>query len=144
MPSGGLLAQIVLTMGGGGVVATVIQSVMSRRLTRAEAQRTYAEGGRAAAESEGAMATAARTSVDTAVALLTPMREEMGRLTARVTELEAEVRAGRGRERAGEVLLQAYIDWAGRAADALDAHGIPIDPPPAAAGRDASPTPEGA
>lgn len=120
----GLLAQLVVTLGGSGVVVAVIQSITSRRRTRAEATRTYAEG-------EGATASAARTTVDTAVALLAPMREEMGRLTARVTELEAEVYAGRQRERGAELLLQAYTDWAGRAADALAAAGIPIDPPPA-------------
>lgn len=129
----GLLVQLVVTLGGSGVVVAVIQSVTSRRRTRAEAVRTYAEG-------DGAIATAAKTTVDTTVALLVPMREEMVRLAARVAQqdkemdkqnaeialLRAEVRAGHGRDS----LLQAYTAWARRATEKLSAAGIPIDPPP--------------
>jgi uncharacterized protein HemX len=129
-----LAVQILVTLTGSGVLVAGINAVTSRRKTRAESAKTHAEVG-------GVAASAAQQLGDTAVALLTPLREEFARLAARVTQqdqeiadLRTEVRAGQTRERAADSLLHAYTEWARIAAEKLSAAGIPIDPPPGAGG----------
>jgi antitoxin (DNA-binding transcriptional repressor) of toxin-antitoxin stability system len=133
----GLLVQIIITLTGSGVLVAAINAVSSRRRTRAESAKTYAEGG-------GAVASAAKELGDTAVALLVPLREEQARLAAdnqdlrrQISDLRQEVRAGQRREMDAEereslalTHIRAYTEWARVAAEKLSAAGIPIDPPP--------------
>lgn len=123
-----LVVQAITTFAVSGALVATINAVASRRKTHAESSKTHAEVG-------GVAASAAKEIGDTAVALMVPMREEIGRLAARVTELEAEVRAGQARERGSDSLLLAYTAWAQRATEKLSAAGIPIDPPPGMAPR---------
>lgn len=130
-----LLVQLIVTLAASGGVVATINAFASRRRTRAESQKTHAEVG-------GVAASAAKELGDTAVALLVPLREEFGRLAARVTQqdaeialLRAEVRAGQSREEGADRLLYAHTLWARTAAAKLSAAGIPIDPPPTTRGQ---------
>jgi antitoxin (DNA-binding transcriptional repressor) of toxin-antitoxin stability system len=132
-----LLVQLVVTLTGSGALMAVINAVTSRRKTRSEAVKTHAEAVKTQAEVGGVAASAAGELVDTTVALLVPLREEFGRLAARVAqqdselaELRREVRDSRTREEAAVLHLRAYTAWAQRAAEKLSAAGIQIDPPP--------------
>lgn len=132
-----LLVQLIITLTSSAVLVAAINAVASRRKTRAESVRTYAEGG-------GAVASAAKELGDTAVALLVPLREEQARLAAdnadlrrQISDLRQEVRAGQRREMDAEereslalTHIRAYTEWARVAAEKLSAAGIPIDPPP--------------
>lgn len=132
-----LLVQLVVTLTGSGALMAAINAVTSRRKTRSEASKTHAEAVKTRAEVGGVAASAAGELVDTTVALLVPLREEFGRLAARVAQQDAElaqlrreVKNSRIREEAAVLHVQAYTAWAQRAAQMLSAAGIPIDQPP--------------
>lgn len=132
--SNNLLVNLIVTLTSSGFLLGVFNFFASRRKTRAEADKTHAEAGKTGAEVGGAAASAAKDITDTALALLEPMRAEMLRLAARVTQQDSEIAELRHTvaegERSHAVQLRAYADWARLASQKLTAAQIHIDPPP--------------
>lgn len=118
-----LVIQGLFTLGTGGTGAAVVAGLLSRRKTKAEADRTRAETGRTQAEIIGTGAKTAADQVETAMDLVREMRTDMQTLRTKIDDLE---RWKAGHERR----MDAHVRWDEKVWTVLQQRGIEIDPPP--------------
>jgi len=104
-----LILQIVLAMGGGGVVAALINFILTRPRVRAEA------------------ASIAAAATDT---LIGRLQNENDRLSVRIDDLEDDVHKQQSERYAIEEWAWRVQRWITRAYDELKAGGSKIEPPP--------------
>jgi len=104
-----LILQAILAIGGGGVVAAVINFVLTRPKIRAEA------------------ASIATSAADT---MINRLQTENGRLSARIDDLEDDVRQQQDERQAVEQWAWRVQRWITRAYEELRANGSKLESPP--------------
>lgn len=104
-----LILQAILAIGGGGVVAAVINFVLTRPKIRAEA------------------ASIATSAADT---MISRLQTENARLNIRIDDLEDDVRQQQNERQAIEQWAWRVQRWIARAYDELRASGSTLEPPP--------------
>lgn len=118
-----IILQALVTITAGGTGAAVVTGMLSRRKTKAEADKTQAETGRTQAEIVGTGASTAAAQVDTAMDMVREMRTDMINLRAKLTELEMW-------KYRHERRMDAHVRWDELVWSVLQDRGIHIDPPP--------------
>jgi len=104
-----LILQVILAMGGGGVVAALINFILTRPRVRAEA------------------ASIAAAATDT---LIVRLQSENDRLNTRIDDLEDDVHRQQSERHSIEEWAWRVQRWISRAYDELKANGSRIEPPP--------------
>lgn len=104
-----VILQAILAIGGGGVVAALINFVLTRPKIRAEA------------------ASIATSAADT---MISRLQTENARLNTRIDDLEDDVHKHHGERQALEQWAWRVQRWIIRAYDELRSYGSQIEPPP--------------
>lgn len=123
-----LIANGVFSLAGGTVAAAVINGIMNRPKTMAEAESE-------SADAETKRATAGSTALAATLSLVKGMREEIDRLSVRLEHAESESVAARNRAESAE----RDVEHLGRSVDAyrrrveyltrlLETAGISVEP----------------
>lgn len=113
----------LFSLGAGTTAVAVVNGLLSRQKTKAEAERTRAETGKTDAEIMGVTSTAQATQVETAMVLVREMRLNQDRLEAKINRLETW-------KLSHERRMDAHIRWDEQIRVVLQQNNIMVDAPP--------------